>query len=447
MKDTDIMTSEEKKNTMQKKERPGVVIWLSVLLLLILVLTTLALLGATLKAWPQGEKNIIALFPNDPDDDTVFRVDKVPAEFEPHINIGSAAQSSSPIYESGNTIELFKNKYLNADGDVVIESNNGDKVVAPGAENSYSFSLKNTGNISLDYTLKIDGNFAYGEAKLPIVIRLRFGDEWIVGDADTWVPWQEMNGVTFDTRTVESGKYATYTIEWKWPFEVEGELLEDMNNALISADKNDTILGDAATETSTRFDINVRTVAVVTEGAVARDEWGNILLTDVLRELDVTYIGIYVIIILLVATALEVLFVYFFVFKRKKKEEPEPTPPAPEPEPEPEPELEPEPEPVPAVITKPEPEVYEIGYTATGKLTFINLDTLSENYSDGDTVTMESLKEKGLVKSVTERTKILARGELTVKLTIYADGFSDEAYDKIIASGSTPIYIRRKSHK
>ncbi len=309
---------------MEKQKRKsgiGVAVWISVALLLILVLTTLALLGATLKSWPQGEKNVIALFPSNRDDpEHVYKIDRVPADFAPSVDladrVNSDGTSDGPMYESGNTIDLFKDTYLNADGQVIVQSSNGDKIIAPGTQNTYEFSLKNTGNVSLDYTLKLDGLFAFANENLPIVVRLSYGDEWIVGAEDKWIPWNEMSEV-FDTRTVESGDYAIYKFEWKWPYEVEGDLLNDMNNALLEADKNDTSLGNAATDTSTKFDLNIRTVATVTEGAVPVDNFGNRLFTDVLTKLDVTYIGVYILIIIIVAIALEVFFVYFFIFKRK----------------------------------------------------------------------------------------------------------------------------------
>ncbi len=446
-KDNDLNQEPDEKKDSDKPRRPKlhIAIWLSVALLVILVLTTVALLAITLKDYPQGDRNVVALFPNQ-GSENVYMIEKVPAEFAPYVTIGSAtANGDSPIYESGNTIDLFKNKYLNADGDITVESANGDKVIAPGTENSYDFKLKNTGNISLDYTLKIDCQFAYDGAKLPVQIRLRCGNEWIVGDENTWVYWENMVDLFDKTRTVESGDYILYTIDWRWPYEADPELLEDMNVALWEADKNDTILGNAATETNTRFDVNIRTVAVVTEGAHAVDSWGNKLYENVLRPLGITYVGWLVLIIILVAIALEILFVYFFLFR--KKEKPEPTPVVVVPAPAPEPEPAPAPVPVPVPAPAPEPEPYEFSYAATGNQTYINLDTLSENFKDGDTVTMETLKAKGLIHSFSERVKILARGELTVHLIIYADDFSEEAYEKIIAAGSSAISITRKPKK
>ena len=54
---------------------------------------------------------------------------------------------------------------------------------------------------------------------------------------------------------------------------------------------------------------------------------------------------------------------------------------------------------------------------------------------------MEALVEKGIIKKVDERIKILASGELTQSLTIRAHGFSAAALAKIEAAGGTAEVI------
>ncbi len=77
----------------------------------------------------------------------------------------------------------------------------------------------------------------------------------------------------------------------------------------------------------------------------------------------------------------------------------------------------------------------------TSKCDEINLDTICQNYDDGDTVTLKSLKEKGLVSPKAERIKVLARGVMTKKLTVYADKFSMQAVKMIgLAGGVAELY-------
>ena len=77
----------------------------------------------------------------------------------------------------------------------------------------------------------------------------------------------------------------------------------------------------------------------------------------------------------------------------------------------------------------------EPGRERKGKMNPINLDTLCDEFEDGDTVTLESLKEKRLIPSNTGRVKILARGTMTKKLDIVADNFSLQAVKMITLAG------------
>ncbi len=56
-------------------------------------------------------------------------------------------------------------------------------------------------------------------------------------------------------------------------------------------------------------------------------------------------------------------------------------------------------------------------------------------FEDGAVVTVEALKEAGLVKKTLAGVKILGNGELTKKLTVQADLFTDAAKQKIEALG------------
>ncbi|GBF12056.1 50S ribosomal protein L15 [Tepidibacillus infernus] len=70
----------------------------------------------------------------------------------------------------------------------------------------------------------------------------------------------------------------------------------------------------------------------------------------------------------------------------------------------------------------------------------INLDLLN-NFEDGTVVTPELLTEKGYVKQVKDGIKVLGNGELTVKLTVKANKFSETAVKKIAAAGGTTEVI------
>jgi large subunit ribosomal protein L15 len=64
----------------------------------------------------------------------------------------------------------------------------------------------------------------------------------------------------------------------------------------------------------------------------------------------------------------------------------------------------------------------------------VNLEDLS-TFADGTEVTPEILMEFGIVKAPKDGIKILGNGELTVKLTVKANKFSQSAVEKIQAAG------------
>ncbi len=65
----------------------------------------------------------------------------------------------------------------------------------------------------------------------------------------------------------------------------------------------------------------------------------------------------------------------------------------------------------------------------------INLSDLNKHFNDGDVVSPELLKEKGIIKNQLCGVKILGNGELEKKLTIRAHRFSTAAVTKIESAG------------
>ena len=65
----------------------------------------------------------------------------------------------------------------------------------------------------------------------------------------------------------------------------------------------------------------------------------------------------------------------------------------------------------------------------------VNLDTLSDRFDDGGEVTPELLRERRIVRESRALVKVLARGELSKKLTVKAHKFSAKAKEVIVAAG------------
>ena len=67
----------------------------------------------------------------------------------------------------------------------------------------------------------------------------------------------------------------------------------------------------------------------------------------------------------------------------------------------------------------------------------VNLADLEERFDDGASVDLEALRAAGLGTRKDVPVKILARGDLTKRLTVHAHAFSKTAREKIEAAGGT----------
>ena len=99
------------------------------------------------------------------------------------------------------------------------------------------------------------------------------------------------------------------------------------------------------------------------------------------------------------------------------------------------------------LVQKAEPTVVKAAVKAkTGgesdrtKVGIVNIDTLSQYFNDGETVTLEEIKQRvpGINKNTTY-IKVLARGTLDKSLTVYADNFSLQAVKMIVLTGGKAV--------
>jgi len=65
----------------------------------------------------------------------------------------------------------------------------------------------------------------------------------------------------------------------------------------------------------------------------------------------------------------------------------------------------------------------------------VNVDVLAERFDAGTVVTPELLRESGIIRSTRQLIKVLARGDVSKKLTVHAHKFSGKAAEKIAAAG------------
>jgi large subunit ribosomal protein L15 len=72
----------------------------------------------------------------------------------------------------------------------------------------------------------------------------------------------------------------------------------------------------------------------------------------------------------------------------------------------------------------------------------VNVRDLERVFADGDTVDVDALVEKGLLKNTRVDVKILGFGDLNKKLSVTAHAFSASAREKITAAGGSATALR-----
>jgi len=79
------------------------------------------------------------------------------------------------------------------------------------------------------------------------------------------------------------------------------------------------------------------------------------------------------------------------------------------------------------------------GFTNIHALNLQELDLgyISAHFSEGETVCLESMRDKKLLKSAANGIVVLNNGELTQKVTVVADRISKGAREAILAAGGT----------
>lgn len=247
----------DEKKRKETKPKTSTATWVVAAILIVMLLVT-SVLGATAVGKQiTDEGTTISLTPEQSEKTNYFYK---PASSKPE----SETSDGATEWSSETGVNLFSDSYIGADGTETVHSENGDKVVAPGTSNTYRFSLKNTGNVSLDYVIGIKGLFG-ATSNLPIKVRLATDGKWIVGGEDEYVsPADVDEGLTYAS-TIAAKKSAEYVLEWIWEYE-------------SGNDSSDTESGTTAAEADpSDYNMTITTVAQVTAGAAPEDENGNFL--------------------------------------------------------------------------------------------------------------------------------------------------------------------------
>ncbi len=275
--------------SLKKKNTFASALWLAIVLLILLELCCAVMLVSRIAGYSSvKERNYISL--TDPSDRTKVSVSKpsglsaahvvptvvraapvaapvvspLPASaYAPAVQLDASisAYDKNTVWHGETDVEIFRISYDN-NGDLVytVNSSNGDKLIAPGTQNTYEFTLHNTGDAALDYTLEVESYFVGkgvdGEPLwIPVLARMSdYTGAWMVGSASEWPEVMELNTVR-RSGVIGAGKIWDYRLEWMWPFErTDGD-------GLGANDAFDTALGNLAVDEDLELHIIIRTTA------------------------------------------------------------------------------------------------------------------------------------------------------------------------------------------
>lgn len=134
-------------------------------------------------------------------------------------------------------IHVFYAEYDN-DGKITVKSDFGDKVVAPGTENSYDLYVRNVGKVPIRYILEAESCITVDvngkQTEIPIEASFYTPSSgYLLGGEESLEKLGKLDGVK-DGSGLSPQHQAKYTLCWSWPFDGDDEF--------------DTLLGNLAAE-------------------------------------------------------------------------------------------------------------------------------------------------------------------------------------------------------
>lgn len=180
----------EKSNKQSFFSKVGKTFWIGVIILVILLLLSFALLSVDLYKLSKANERAVDI--------------------------------KSDMFKE---LDVFSMSYENDKGEITVESRFGDKVIAPGTEETYYIRLKNDDRYALDYTCKPTVS-VIDDVYIPVEVRLiNPNGYFIIGNKDTWVNVTEVAEKS-ETRTFKSGDFDEYIFQWRWKFESGDDALD-----------------------------------------------------------------------------------------------------------------------------------------------------------------------------------------------------------------------------
>lgn len=129
-------------------------------------------------------------------------------------------------------IDLFNEYYKNNNGDITVESDNKQNVIAPGTSGKYILKLENRSNKHVDYVIAFTSKAI--DDRIPVQIRIeKYTGGWISLSKGEWKNLKD-SFIEISEGLLDDKSKDYYIINWKWDYD--------------GNDKIDTELGNLATK-------------------------------------------------------------------------------------------------------------------------------------------------------------------------------------------------------
>lgn len=182
--------------------------------------------------------------------------------------VGFWTYDENTVWSTHTDIEIFRLQHdNNGDGVFTVITSDGDKVFAPGTENDYSYTLRNTNSVALDYIMTVEAYVVVPDGIwLPIQGRLysHYDGKYLCGSDEEWPDVLELDGIS-EQGVIGAGNIKDYTLQWRWPFERGEVIQEGLYKGDYTEDFYDTMLGNLAVDEDLELHIIIRTSAWLDE--------------------------------------------------------------------------------------------------------------------------------------------------------------------------------------
>lgn len=156
-------------------------------------------------------------------------------------------------WEAGKQVNIFDAEYKNGEGATTVISQDGTKLIAPGTQTTYKFTMQNNGNMAvvyetdLDFILKIGGEVV-SDYEFPLTVRLvNQNGEYVIGSETEWVQVAKAS-LPRHPGLLGANSYETFELQLYWQFEGGNDEL-------------DTLYGDMSAEKGVTLTLRINTYA------------------------------------------------------------------------------------------------------------------------------------------------------------------------------------------